>query len=140
MARNLNAMIKPVSLIRPKTITSTETGTGVDCAAYQDDALAVLDLGAALTDGTEKLDVVIQKCSDAGGTGAATIGTFTQLTGLSDNKNAAIPVVLNDATKKFIRAVATVSGGGTPSFAISVQLLVRPTEAMSDSLNSATAA
>lgn len=140
--RKLSEKVAVISLIKPQVATSTVTGTGVDCKAYEDDALAILDLGAAATHATsDTLNVVIQKCSAADGTGATTIGTFTELTGTSDNKIAAVGVLLNDSAKPYIRAVGTIvdGGGSDVSFAFGVTLVVRPTVEASGN-TSATAA
>lgn len=132
---------KAYSLIRPKTITATETGTGIDLSGSESDAMAILDLGAAATETSDTLNVVIQKCSDSSGTGAETIGTFTEVDGEDDNKLAAIAVDLSDGAKPFIRAVATAvdGGGGADSWAIAVSIIARQTVAKSGN-NSATAA
>lgn len=127
---------KYFSLIRPQVATSTVTGTGIDTLGYGDDAIAVLDLGAALTT-TETCIVTIETSAD-NSTGWTARTTFSTLLGTSDNKAAAYKVVLDGASKRYVRAVATIVGT-TPSFAIAVGLLLEAQLGKSD-LNSLTAA
>ena len=132
---DLSKNYKYVSLIRPQVATSTVTGTGVDTMGYGDDAVITLDLGAALTT-TETCDVTIQTSPDNATWTTRT--TFTQLLGTSDNKAAAGKLVLDAASRRYVRAVATIAGD-TPSFAIAVGLVISA-EQGSASLNSLTAA
>lgn len=131
---NLSESYKVISLIRPQVATSTVTGTGVDIEKYSGDALAIVNLGAALTS-DETCIVTIETSDTVGGTYTARL-TFGTLTGTSDNKIAAGKVDL--APYKFVRAVATIAGT-TPSFAIDVVLLIESEEG-SATLNSTTAA
>lgn len=132
---DLSKNYKYVSLIRPQVATSTVTGTGVDTMGYGDDAVITLDLGAALTT-TETCDVTIQTSPDNATWTTRT--TFTQLLGTSDNKCAAGKLVLDAASRRYVRAVATIAGS-VPSFALAVGMLIRA-EQGSASLNSLTAA
>ena len=132
---DLSTNYKFLSLIKPQVATATVTGTGVDTLGYADDALVTLDLGAALTT-TETCDVTIQTSPDNATWTTRT--TFTQLLGTSDNKVAAGKVVLDAASRRYVRAVATIVGT-TPSFAIAVGLVLQA-EYGSASLNSLTAA
>jgi len=132
---DLSKNYKYVSLIRPQVATSTVTGSGVDTMGYRDDAIITLDLGAALTT-TETCDVTIQTSPDNATWTTRT--TFTTLTGTSDNKAAAGKLVLDAASRRYVRAVATIAGG-SPSFAIAVGMLIQA-EQGSASLNSLTAA
>lgn len=134
----LSENYKVISLIHSQTATSTVTGTGVDLGpAYEDDALAILDLGAA-SDTDATLAVVIQGSDAVGGT-YATLLTFTTLTASSDNKIAAGGFSTAGSANRFIRAVGTIAGTGSPSFSFSVSLLIRATLG-SSTLNSVTAA
>jgi hypothetical protein len=132
---DLSKNYKFVSLIRPQVATSTVTGTGVDTMGYGDDAIITLDLGAALTT-TETCDVTIQTSPD--NSTWTTRTTFGQLTGTSDNKAAAGKLALDAASRRYVRAVATIAGG-SPSFAIAVGMLIQA-EQGGASLNSLTAA
>lgn len=132
---DLSKNYKYVSLIRPQVATSTVTGSGVDTMGYRDDAIITLDLGAALTT-TETCDVTIQTSPDNATWTTRT--TFATLTGTSDNKVAAGKLVLDAASRRYVRAVATIAGS-VPSFAIAVGMLIQA-EQGSASLNSLTAA
>lgn len=132
---DLSKNYKVLSLIHAQAATSTVTGTGVDTMGYADDALAILDLGAA-TGTSPTLDVVIQTSPD--NSTWTTRTTFTQLVGTSDNQIAAGKVVLDGASKRYVRAVGTIAGT-TPSFTFNVVLLVQAELGKSD-LNSLTAA
>jgi len=132
---DLSKNYKFFSLIRPQVATSTVTGTGVDTLGYCDDALVTVDLGAALTT-SETCIVTVQTSPDNATWTTQT--TFATLTGTSDNKAAAGKVVLDAASRRYVRAVATIAGG-SPSFAIAVGLVLQA-EYGSASLNSLTAA
>lgn len=132
---DLSKNYKYISLIRPQVATSTVTGTGVDTLGYGDDALAILDLGAALT--TAETCIVTIQTSPNNSTWT-TQTTFATVTGTSDNKCAAGKLVLDAASRRYVRAVATIAGD-TPSFAIAVGLVISA-EQGSASLNSLTAA
>lgn len=126
---------KAISLVRPQAATSTVTGTGVDTMGYGDDALVIVDLGAA--SGTSATnDIVIQTSPD--NSTWTTRTTFATLTDTSDNKIAAGKVVLDAASRRYVRALCTIAGT-TPSFTFGVSLLIRA-EQGSASLNSLTAA
>ena len=126
---------KVISLIRPQVATSTVTGTGVDTLGYGDDAMVIVDLGAA--SGTSATnDIVIQTSAD--NSTWTTRTTFAQLTGTSDNPLAAGKVVLDGASRRYVRAVATIAGT-SPSFAFAVSLVLEAQLGKSD-LNSLTAA
>lgn len=118
--KSLNEIAKYISLIHPKAITATETGTGVNIEGYNDDALAVLDLGA-LGGTTETFDAKVEVSSD--GTNYTTAATFGQVTGSNgDNKVAAARV--NLAGKTHVRGVITMSGSS--SSLVQMGILVRP--------------
>lgn len=129
----LSESYKAVSLIRPQVATATVTGTGVDLLGYLDDAVAIVNLGAALTT-TETCIVTIQGSNDD--SSYTTLTTFATLLGTSDNKLACGAV--NLFGYRYVRAVATIAGT-TPSFAIDVVLMARA-EAGISTLNSTTAA
>lgn len=133
---DLSKNYKALSLLRPQTATSTATGSAVDTLGYGDDAAIILDLGAA--SGTSAtLDVTIQTSAD-GSTGWTTRTTFTQLTDTSDNKIACGKLVLDAASRRYVRAVGTIAGT-TPSFTFGVSMLIQAEQGAA-SLNSLTAA
>lgn len=125
---------KFLSLIRPQTGLSTIDGTGIDIEQFEDDALATLDIGAA-SDTDATCIVTIKGSLDGGSTYPDTLATFGTVTATDDNEAAAAPIDLEKYTH--VKAVATIAGTGTPSFAIGVGLLVRSAVGKSD-LNSAT--
>lgn len=130
----LSESYKAFSLIRPAVKTSTATGTGVDLLGYLDDAVAIVDLGAASD--TDATCIVTIQGSNNDST-YTTLTTFVALTATSDNKLACGAV--NLFGYRYCRAVATIAGTGTPSFAIGVTLLASA-EAGISTLNSLTAA
>lgn len=132
---DLSKNYKAISLVRPQTATSTVTGSGVDTMGYGDDALVIVDLGAA--SGTSATnDIVIQTSPD--NSTWTTRTTFATLTDTSDNKIAAGKLVLDAASRRYVRAVGTIAGT-TPSFTFGVSMLIQA-EKGSASLNSLTAA
>lgn len=132
---DLSKNYKAISLVRPQTATSTVTGSAVDTMGYGDDALVIVDLGAA--SGTSATnDIVIQTSPD--NSTWTTRTTFATLTDTSDNKIAAGKLVLDAASRRYVRAVGTIAGT-TPSFTFGVSMLIEA-EKGSASLNSLTAA
>lgn len=117
---------KLIPLIVPKSITATETGTGVNIEKYEDDALGMILFGAV--GGTsETHDVVFQGSADStnGSDGNwVTLATVGQVTGSNgDNKSAAGRV--NLAGYKYVRAVDTMSS--TTASLVAAAILVKPT-------------
>ncbi|TXH07876.1 MAG: hypothetical protein E6R04_11915 [Spirochaetes bacterium] len=130
----LSENYKVLSLIVPKSITATETGSAVNIEQYLDDALAIIHYGA-LGGTTETFDAKIQVSVDnSNWTDISPVAG--QVTGTNgDNKIATIPVNLSG--KKYVRAVITMSGS-TASI-VAASLLVKAAKGKSD-LNSATPA
>lgn len=137
MSEQIAERYKVVKLLDPASVTADANGTAVEIGAeYEEDAMAVLQLGAA--SGTSPTcDVTIQASATQGGT-YTTIGTFSQLSGTDDNKVAAIPVKLNTSARRWVRASVDV-GGTSPDYLLGVTLLVRRSVAKNAN-NSATAA
>jgi len=129
---------KLIPLIVPKSITATETGTGVNVEAYDDDALGMVLFGA-VGGTTETHDVVFQGSADStnGSDGTwTTLATVGQVTGSNgDNKSAAGRV--NLAGYKWVRAKDTMSS--TTASLIAAAILVKPFQEGS-SVNSLTPA
>lgn len=107
---------KALSLLRPQSITSTTTGTGIDVEQYEDDAMAILDLGSQAGT-TETTDVTIETSTD--GTNYTTALTFGQVTGTNGDNLMAAGLVNLSGIKK-VRAVATKSGSGAGLIAVSL--------------------
>lgn len=110
---------KAISLLKPQSIATTTTGTGVDIEQYEDDAMFILDLGAQAGT-TETLDVTIETSTN--GTDYTTALTFGQVTG-SNGDNLIAAGLLSLAGIKKVRAVATKSSTGADL--ISVMMLAR---------------
>lgn len=102
----VNENYTAISLIRPKSITATETGTGVDVTAYEDDCMAIMHLGAL--GGTVETFIGTIETSTDGGSNYTTALTFGTITGADDNKTAAGRVNLSGVTH--IRGKITMSG------------------------------
>lgn len=114
--------VTPVALIKAQTATSTVTGTGQDVTAYVGIGKAVLSAGQATAGTTPTLDVKLQECDTVGGTYTDITGaTFTQVTGAGGDVLESVAVDF-DKCKKFVRALATIAGTNTPTFAFSVVL------------------
>lgn len=118
--RTLSEGAKYIPLIVPKSITSTETGTGVNIEAYGDDAMGVVSYGAL--GGTSETFVTTFEGSndDSSYTVIATVASVTGSSG--DNKSAAGRVNLSGY--KYVRAKITMSG--TSASLVSAGILVRP--------------
>lgn len=112
---------KAISLLKPQSIATTTTGTGVDIEQYEDDALFILDLGAQ-GGTTETLDVTIQTSVIGDFTDAVTAVTFGQVTGTNGDNLIAAGFASLAGIKK-VRAVATKSSTGADL--ISVVMLAR---------------
>lgn len=105
---NLLDSFKAISLMKPQSIATTTTTTGVDVEQYDGPASIILDLGAQAGT-TETLDVTIEKSLD--GTNYSTALTFGQVDGSTgDNKIAAGSIDLTGVKK--LRVVATKSSTG----------------------------
>lgn len=112
----LNENYKAISLIRPKSITATETGTGVDVTQYEDDAMAVMHLGAL--GGTVETFIGTVETSTDGGSNYTTALTFGTITGAEDNYSAAGRVNLSGVTH--IRGKIAMSGSSASLVSMSV--------------------
>lgn len=115
----VNENYKAISLIRPKSITSIETGTGVDVTQYEDDCMAIMHLGAL--GGTTETFIGTVETSTDGGSNYTTALTFGTLTGADDNKTAAGRVSLSGVTH--IRGKITMDGSSASL--VSMSCLVR---------------
>lgn len=118
--KSLSETYKLIPLIVPKSITATETGTGVNIEQYEDDALGFVIFGAV--GGTsETHDVVFQGSSDD--STYVTLTTIGQVTGSNgDNKSAAGRVNLKGY--KYVRALDTMSS--TTASLVAAGILVKP--------------
>lgn len=132
---NLSESYKALSLIKPQSITATNTGTGVDIAQYHDDAIAIVNYGAL--GGTSETFIAKVETSVIGDfTDAVVALTFSTVTGSTgDNTLAAGRVALHGVTK--VRGVITMSGSSASL--VEMSLLVRARAGASD-VNSTTLA
>lgn len=135
MSLNIAQEYKALLVTPPKAITTDELSSAVSVEGYEDDALAVVALGAI--SGSDTAITITVKASDASGGTYTTIGTFTAVATTDDNKIAAIPVSLAGTSRKFVKFNFDISGTDTPTANVQATLLVRPTVAASD-VNSAT--
>lgn len=130
--RNLSQEVKALNLIAPVTQTSTTTGSGVDVESYNDDALAVVNVGI-VSGGSPSTVVTIMGSLVATPTVYdQTLTTFVAnlATGLGAGKASLVGI-------KNVKAIATQTGAG--NVPISVVLIVTPF-AKTSSLNSLTTA
>ncbi len=130
--RKLSEEVKVINLIAPVTQTSTTTGTGVDVESYNDDALAIVNVGT-VSGGTPSTVVTIMGSLVASpSTYDQTLTTFVAITatGLAAGKASLVGI-------KNVKAIATQTGAG--NVPISVALCVTPF-AKTSTLNSLTAA
>ena len=132
----LSENYKALQLIVPKSITATETGTGVDVEAYEGDAMAIFSAGSLA--GTTETNICTIETSVIGDfTDAVVAVTFGTLTGSSgDNKMGSGGFKLDPKVKK-VRAIVTKDSTGAAL--VSVVLLVE-SQAGGSTLNSTTPA
>lgn len=135
MSLQLAQEYKALIVTPPKAITADELSSAVSVEAYENDALAIVTLGAIT--GSDTAITITVKGSDASGGTYATIGTFTAVATTDDNKIAAIPVSIGGSSAKFIKFNFDISGTDTPTANVAAVLMVRPTVA-ADGINSAT--
>jgi hypothetical protein len=93
-----------------KANTTAATGTGITFQGYTGDIMVTQAVGAI----TGTLDGVVQWCSDSAGTGAVTVGTFTQVTTANDDPNLqklTVPLSSMPAGKPFLRYLGTIVTG-----------------------------
>lgn len=103
-----------------ETVTASGDGTGV----YFGPDRAVqcrLVIAGAVTGTDETLDVVVQRCADAAGTSAETVGTFPQQTATHAVANGSLAesptiVVRTTAALPWLRIVKTIGGSASPTF------------------------
>jgi hypothetical protein len=108
-------------LVEAQTATSTVTGTGVDVTQWEGLARAILNSGAASVGTLPTLNVKLQHCATVSGTYADITGAvFTEVTDAAALLEA-ITVNVSDL-HGFVRALGTIGGTATPTFAFSVTL------------------
>ena len=134
--QSLNNSYKAISLTRPASLSSTNTGTGVDVGLeYLDDAMAILNVGT-VTGTSPTLDVTIQGSTDD--STYTTITTFSQVTASTKLGAGAVKMTTSGTNYRYVRALCTIAGT-SPVFPVSVVILVRK-EAGSSTTNSTTPA
>jgi hypothetical protein len=131
---------KAIQLLAPAALTedvAASTSNDVDVEIYDNDAMAILNIGAC-TGTTVTGDITIIGALKATPTVFdQTLATFATLTELSDAKIAAVPVNLHNIVA--VAPAVDVSASGTPSFTVSLTLLALSTSQNAE-LNSATPA
>jgi hypothetical protein len=108
--------------IVPQSIASgaTVNGTGVDCAGYET-LLVDIEIGLATTG---NVTVKLQESSDDGSVDTyadIALATTAAIDSTGDNEPYLIDVNLSER-ERYIRAVATVAGGGTVVCGVSAHL------------------
>ncbi len=119
--RSVYDAIKALFTIRPQAATATVTGSAVDTLGYNS-AMAALEVGA-VSGTTPTLDVKLQESDTSGGTYTDITGAAATQVTASNNSQVIRVEGLGTSRKRFIRAVGTI-GGTTPSFALSVEILL----------------
>jgi hypothetical protein len=133
----LNEEYKAFNLLASTIVTADLNGTGVDLEQYEADALAIVNTGL-ISSTSATYAVNIQGSTALAGV-YTTIASFTTVGSASDYGIATLPVNIEGATKKYIRAQVDVTGADSISGIFAVTLLARPTEAKSG-LNTASVA
>ncbi len=104
--------------IKPQTATATLTGSGIDCQTTDGPVNILLQTGAATSTTGATLDVKIQESDD--NTTFTDAIAFSQLSGSAiANVNTFYGKYLR--SKRYIRAVATITG--TPSIPLAVTVI-----------------
>ena len=114
---DLNGQTTNLSLLGAQQATSTKTqATATDISGFAGQLKFILDAGAASAGTTPTLDVTIEDSAN-GTTDFKTVGTFSQVTDTASLQSLGIET---RALRKYVRAVATIAGTNTPTFAFSV--------------------
>ena len=118
--RKLLDNIKASFSFRPNRVTATANGTGVDTQGYED-GMVVLEVGT-VSGTTPSMTVKMQESDDNSTFADITGSTFTAV--VASNSSQVLRLTeLNLARKRYVRAVATISGT-TPSFDFSTEVLL----------------
>jgi hypothetical protein len=118
---DINGVVTLNSLHPTAARTTTTNGSAVDVRSQKGIAPVILD-SAAGTGTSPTLDVKIQDSADGSTSWADVTGaTFTQVINAASQQKIGLDL---DATRGYIRAVATI-GGTSPSFTFSVSALGR---------------
>lgn len=112
--------LKPLFTFRPAAVTATANGTGVDTQGY-DDAVVLLEVGA-VTGTTPSMTVKIQESDDNSTFADVTGATFTAVTAANNSQILRL-TELNVTRKRYVRAVATISGT-TPNFTFGCEVIM----------------
>ena len=119
--RNFSEEIKLVALVPSQAATATVTGSATDVEVYEDDALAIVNLGTFTSNPTVTITIT--------GSLVATPTTYNQIlaTFVAATAAGSATAKLNLAGIKNIKGVATMSGGSSPSVPTTILLAARPT-------------
>jgi len=120
--RNLSENYKAIQLKSVgAAIVASGNGSGIDIEQYNDDALALLQVGAA-ADAGATLVVTLKGSEDGGGTYPNLLATFATVLDTEDNTLSAIG--FNVEKQTHVRAEWVVAGGVSPSFSFGVAVLL----------------
>jgi len=103
----------------PVSMNATTNGVGVDCRDCGPEVIAVLNVGAAGGANTT-CDVRLEESSDNSTFTNISGATFTQLGNTSSNTLQVIKTAKR--SKRYVRAVATMGGGGTAAYCVGVSI------------------
>lgn len=106
--------------IKPQAVSTSATGTGIDLQTTDGPVNILLTTGAATNPTGATLSVKIEESDD--NTTFTETASFTALTG-SSIANVASFYGKYLRNKRYLRAVATVSGGSSPSVLVSVTVI-----------------
>lgn len=138
--QNLSEEYKALQLLAPQSVTTdvaASASNDIDVEKYNDDCLALLNVGA-ITGTPVTADITVMGALVATPTVFdQTLATFTQIDEDDDNKIAAVRCDLTGI--KNIAPAVDVSASGTPNYTIGLAVLVKPFVEKA-SINSATPA
>lgn len=106
-------------LLKPQSVSSTATGTGIATANYQGGMLITMDADKASAGTTPTLIVTIQTATENSFSSPTTLKTFTTVTDAAGD-GVQTAQIMADQSLGFIRAVGTIAGTNSPTFAFSV--------------------
>lgn len=110
------------SVLAPATITATTTGSAVDLRDLSGEAAVILNVAGG---GDGSVTVKLTHCDTSGGVYTDVTGAvFTAVTSAASHQKMSIN---RDELKRYIKAVATVSGE-TPSQTLACSLIGIPQE------------
>ena len=127
--RNLTQEYKTLGLIAPVVQTATTTGSGVDVEAYDDDAEAIVHVGAISGGSPSTVVTIMGSLLATPTTYDQTLTTFVAFTATGIGSGKA-----NLRGIKNVKAIATQTGAGNVPIAVSLKALATQQSATLNSL------